>query len=260
MPVDGGNDERHSGRAVAVLRRPKVLAAFPIEVVRILFEACRQVLALALRRTYFRVVADARVESEQVSLQARLGRRVQIGSGVRVSAGVVIGDYSYVNHDTEIRSGIIGKFCSIAPSVTIGPPEHPKGFFSTHPATYLEPGYGIVDVGLPYEMRPPPEIGNDVWIGTGAIILRGVRIGDGSIVAANAVVTRDVEPYGIVGGVPARRIGCRFDESTVNRMLEAKWWEDEERVRRYVAEYGSRVVGGVSQFPGAPPEGGHGGE
>jgi len=68
-------------------------------------------------------------------------------------------------------------------------------------------------------------IGNDVWIAAGAHILRGVNVGDGAVIAANAVVTHDVEPYSIVGGIPAKKIGQRFDDKIINKLLELKWWD-----------------------------------
>jgi hypothetical protein len=74
------------------------------------------------------------------------------------------------------------------------------------------------------EFDPHTEIGNDVWIGDRAFIMAGVRIGDGAVVAAGAVVTKDVPPYAVVGGVPARIIKYRFDQPTVDKLLELKWW------------------------------------
>jgi acetyltransferase-like isoleucine patch superfamily enzyme len=74
------------------------------------------------------------------------------------------------------------------------------------------------------ELRPPITIGNDCWIGQGALLVGGVSIGDGSVVLAGAVVTKDVPPYAIVGGVPAKLIKCRYDADTINFLLEKKWW------------------------------------
>lgn len=76
-----------------------------------------------------------------------------------------------------------------------------------------------------YAHTTPAEIGNDVWIGQNAVIMDGVKIGDGAIVAAGAVVTKDVAPYAIVGGVPAKLIKYRFDEATIKDLLRLKWWE-----------------------------------
>ena len=86
---------------------------------------------------------------------------------------------------------------------------------------------------IPYESSRQVIIGNDVWIGAGACILSGVKIGDGSIIGARAVVTKDVEPYTIVAGVPARELRKRFDKKIIERLLEIKWWDwNDEEIRR----------------------------
>ena len=80
-------------------------------------------------------------------------------------------------------------------------------------------------------------IGNDVWIGHGVLIKQGVKIGDGSIIGMGAVVTKDVEPYSIVGGVPAHLIKYRFEKSIIKHLLELKWWDCEEKLLKEVAPY-----------------------
>ncbi len=142
-----------------------------------------------------------------------------------------IGYYSYVGKDVEIanRETTIGKYCSIARHACIGTSQHPTGFLSTHPVMFLEMPYGPT---LPPEsrckydgMKPPCHIGNDVWIGRNAIVMDGVTIGDGAIVAAGAVVTKDVPPYAIVGGVPAKLIRYRFSPEIIAALLELRWWD-----------------------------------
>jgi len=101
--------------------------------------------------------------------------------------------------------------------------EHPTDIVSTSPKIYRNiKSQDIRDV------YSSPIIGNDVWIGANAIILQGVTIGDGAIVAAGAVVTKDVPPYAIVGGVPAKVIKYRFPDSTIVKLLEIKWWDKPE--------------------------------
>ena len=86
-------------------------------------------------------------------------------------------------------------------------------------------------------------IGNDVWIGYEAVVMAGVHIGDGAVVAARAVVTRDVPPYAIVGGVPARIIRMRFDERTIARLLETAWWDwPADRIRRAIPRLADRSL------------------
>ena len=123
---------------------------------------------------------------------------------------------------------VIGKFCSIACGARflMNSANHALGSLSTYvfPIFYEEWGHGM-EVTEAWDHRGDIVIGNDVWIGYEAVILSGVTIGDGAIVAARSVVTRDVPPYTIVGGVPARPIRRRFDQETIDALLELRWWD-----------------------------------
>ncbi len=143
-----------------------------------------------------------------------------------------IGRFSFIRGGR--LNGTIGAFCSIAPGVSIGDGNHPTSWLSTHPFQYGHSGFEfchelvnpVEPIRLPASIaRRAPVIGNDVWIGTNAVILRGVVIGDGAIVAAGAVVTKDVSPYTIVGGVPAKVIRQRFSDQLVDRLLRLEWWK-----------------------------------
>lgn len=140
---------------------------------------------------------------------------------------VKISQYSYVGYGTSISHCDIGKFCSIGPDVKIGLGKHPTNFVSTSPVFYSEMnplGVNFVKGShfLEYEKTI---IGNDVWIGANAIIMDGVKVGDGAIIAAGAVVTKDVEPYAIVGGIPAKLLRYRFDREIIKELLIVKWWD-----------------------------------
>lgn len=189
------------------------------------------------------MTAGAYVTSPYISRRARLGEGVCIGHRVIVGPEVSIGDCTYVNQDSIIDSGSVGKFCSIAARVSIGPLDHPTRLFSTHPGTYSECAWGIVSGPKAYSHKSPPVVGSDVWIGRDAIVMRGVCVGDGAIIGANAVVTKDVPAYAIAVGVPARVVGRRFDERTVDALLATRWWDDPLALRRLVAH----GVGAVSQ-------------
>ena len=122
----------------------------------------------------------------------------------------------------------IGRFCSIACGARflMNSANHAMGSLSTYvfPIFYEEWDHGMV-VTEAWDNRGDILIGNDVWIGYEAVILSGVTIGDGTIVAARSVVTKDVPPYTIVGGVPAKPIRRRFDRETIDALLELRWWD-----------------------------------
>jgi acetyltransferase-like isoleucine patch superfamily enzyme len=171
---------------------------------------------------------DCFIGSPLVGRGAALGRGCSISRGVEVNGRVSIGAFSYVNCGALILSGTIGRYCSIGPYSVVGAPEHPTDYLSTSPMLYGPHNlFGQESQWVDYSA--PPEIGCDVWIGAFAFVRQGLRIGHGAIVAAGAVVTRDVAAYEIVGGVPARHIRYRFDPRTIESLLGSRWWEHEPK-------------------------------
>ena len=152
---------------------------------------------------------------------------------------IEIGRYTYGAYriDGSIVVGTtIGSFCSIAPGVRLGGSNHPLSWVSTHPFLYCE-NRGFVPRDDPWfvqEANAPVLIADDVWIGVNALVVPGVAIGRGAVVAAGAVVTRDVAPYAIVAGVPARVVRKRVDEERAERLLKIDWprWSDETLLDR----------------------------
>ena len=149
-----------------------------------------------------------------------------------------IGYGSYIG-DHAMISGCVGNYVSIADNVNVVRGRHPtSSFVSTHPVFYSNKNCVKLDYGnklkftefkyADEENKRPVNIGNDVWIGYGAKLLEGVTIGDGAIVAAGAVVTKDVSPYTIVGGVPAKIIRKRFSEEHIALLESSKWWENDD--------------------------------
>ena len=110
--------------------------------------------------------------------------------------------------------------------MTVGPTRHPVDWLTTSPLAHTEVFFDrrMGPLPVPFDIRTPIKIGNDVWIGTRAAIMGGVTIGKGAIIGYGAVVTKDVPPYAIVGGAPARVLRMRFDEAAINKLTEFQWW------------------------------------
>ena len=151
---------------------------------------------------------------------------------INYKSPVKIGAFSNVcEGDGVIQNVEVGRYCSIAPNVDINPAQHPVGWLGItcrqYNLEYLRwRDFTGKDVECQlFDGERKVVVGNDVWIGCRAVIMGGVRIGDGAIVASGAVVTKDVPPYAIVGGVPAKIIRYRFDETTIRALLELRWWD-----------------------------------
>lgn len=165
-------------------------------------------------------------------LRSQVDRTAALRPGVRFY-GSSIGRYSYIARDTLVQKTAIGAFCSISEGCMLGMPAHPTDMVSTSPAFLKGGNYlGAHFAQLDFAACPATVIGSDVWIGARAMVRAGVRIGNGAIIAAGAVVTRDVPAYAIVGGVPAKVIRYRFDEETIAHLEALRWWDwDEETLR-----------------------------
>ena len=146
-----------------------------------------------------------------------------------------IGNYTSIGRYTKIRSADIGKYCSISWDVTIGAVAHPLTKISTCALTYKKE-YHLIHKDVYYPQKRVT-IGNDVWIGCNSVIVSGVTIGDGSVIGAGSVVTKDVEPYTIVAGVPARVIRKRVDENLIDRLENIKWWNWNQEQLKENLEY-----------------------
>lgn len=142
--------------------------------------------------------------------------------------------YSFCGYDCEIINTEIGPFCSISNNVKIGNYNHPVNWGSTSPV-FIN---GRDSVSKKFSEHPsinqlPTIIGADVWIGTNAIIKQGVNVGEGSIIGFGSVVTKDVKPYSIVGGNPAKLIRYRFSDDYIGVLIKSKWWNfDDAKLKR----------------------------
>jgi phosphonate metabolism protein (transferase hexapeptide repeat family) len=186
-----------------------------------------------------------------VVYRSRLGSWTEIGGGSLIVESE-IGDFTYCDGEDSIIYSRIGRFCSIAARVRINPGNHPQDRVTQHHLTYRRRLFALADRDeeefFQWRREHACSIGHDVWLGHQAVVLPGVTIGTGAVVGAGAVVTRDVEPYAVVGGVPARMIKKRFSDEVVRRLLASAWWEwNHEMLRerwrdlchleRFLAEY-----------------------
>ena len=155
---------------------------------------------------------------------------------------VKVGCYSYISAQAAMSMVTVGRFCSIGPYLICGHGDHPTDFASTSPVFFSREkqcGASFADKNL-FEERRPIQIGNDVWIGARVFVRDGVKIGNGAIIAAGAVVVKDVPDYAIIGGIPAKLIRYRFSEGIIAELLKLRWWEwPEEKLRKaqpYIAQ------------------------
>lgn len=164
----------------------------------------------------------ARVSDSTLGAYTAVGARTAIAESV-------LDDYSYVVNDSSIIYSDIGKFCSIAAHTRINPGNHPTWRAAQHHFTYRSVSYGLSDLDddefFAWRRSHRVTLGHDVWVGHGAVLLPGVHIGTGAVVGAGAVVSKDVPPYTIAVGVPAKAHRLRFSQDVCSGLLKLAWWD-----------------------------------
>jgi phosphonate metabolism protein (transferase hexapeptide repeat family) len=171
---------------------------------------------------------EPRIDSTAVVKEATLGAWTVVGPRTLIQE-TVVGDYSYASEYCDIIYSKIGKFCSIASHVRINPGNHPVWRAALHHFTYRSRSYDLRREDdqdfFDWRRSHPVELADDVWIGHGAILLPGVKIGTGAAVGAGAVVTKDVPPFTIVAGVPAKPLRRRVPPEVEEALMRIRWWD-----------------------------------
>ncbi len=160
-------------------------------------------------------------------VNTKLGEYTEVGM-LNFFENVFLDDYSYTGQFCYIQNTEVGKFSNIAAMVRIGPTNHPMERPALHHFTYRRAMYGM-DVRddeefLAYRASLTTSIGHDTWLGHGVIVMPGLNIGDGAVVGSGSVVTKDVKPYEIVAGTPAKPLRKRFSDDVIMKLQYIKWW------------------------------------
>lgn len=169
------------------------------------------------------------ISSSKIDKTAKIGHKSNL-------INTKVGRYSYCGNNNSISYVEIGSFCSIASYCAIGGKGHPIEEVSTSPVFYDKNNWFKKYFGQINSISEPKltKIGNDVWIGEACFIKEGVNIGDGAVIGAHSVVTKDVPPYSVVVGSPAKVLRYRFDEETIRDLLKLQWWDWEtEKIELY---------------------------
>jgi hypothetical protein len=188
-----------------------------------------------------RLGAEPLIHPSAEVVNCELGRYTEVAERCSLSE-TRLGDYSYIMQDGMVWAAEIGKFANIAAYVRINATKHPTWRATLHHFTYRSNDYwpdsAREESFFDWRRDNKVVVGHDVWIGHGAVLLPGVKVGNGAVIGSNAVVTKAVAPYTIVAGVPAKLIKFRFYDDVCERMDELAWWDwSHERLRDALGDF-----------------------
>lgn len=165
----------------------------------------------------------------------KVGKGNRFERDARVESVAEIGNHNYFSFRVMIGNARIANYCSFGPDVKIGQSQHSVDYFTTSQKVSRRAiGFSM--------LKNKAEIGNDVWLGANVVVMQGVKIGDGAVVGANAVVTKDIPPYAIAVGIPAKVVRYRFPEETVYALKQSKWWD-------YDVEQACEILKNITEDP-----------
>lgn len=186
-----------------------------------------------------------RIHEQAKVRSSEFGRWTYVDERARVTESF-LDDYSYILRDSEMIYTKVGKFCAIAPMTRINATNHPMWRPSINNFTYRSDQYNLGPNDqefFDWRRSQNVTIGHDVWIGQGVIILPNITIGTGAVLAASAVVTRDVPPYTIVGGIPAKVLGRRFPQHVEDALMRIEWWNwDDATIKERMADFRQKDI------------------
>ncbi|TCN21217.1 DapH/DapD/GlmU-related protein [Mesobacillus foraminis] len=168
------------------------------------------------------------IDDSSLIIDSHAGEWTSLGANNKIIEST-FGDYTYTMDEVTVNYTEIGKFCSIASHVCINPVQHPMDRVTQHHMTYRKVAYHFAESDdkdfFDWRRTQTVKIGHDVWVGHGAIIMKGVEIGTGAVVGSGAIVTKNVAPYTIVVGAPAKPIKERFPAAITNKLMDIAWWD-----------------------------------
>jgi acetyltransferase-like isoleucine patch superfamily enzyme len=189
-----------------------------------------------MARTIFNKVWDKFLswKTGAILVNSRTGNKVFISKNSFLSNSN-IGDYSSIGRNSTLVHATLGRYCSVSWNVTIGATQHPMNRISSHAFPYVKK-FGFVTQD--HRFATGTQVGHDVWIGANGVVMPGIKIGNGAVIGASSVVTKDIPDFAIVAGIPAKVVRYRFPEEVIARLNKSAWWNLEpDLIRKHIADW-----------------------